>query len=140
MKYLIKEIENIESRINIELPNNYNFEINFLYEDFFSDIFNNVENYVFLLIDYGYSEREFYHPERSSGTIQYYKNNKKIKDSLLNQGNFDISISVDFSRVYRIANLFKLQLMSYTTQEQFLLNCILENSEKITDIFTEIIF
>ena len=73
-----KEIENIESRLNIELPNNYNFEINFLYEDFFSDIFINVENYVFLLIDYGYSEREFYHPERSSGTIQYYKNHKKI--------------------------------------------------------------
>ncbi len=132
-----KEIENIESRLNIELPNNYNFEINFLYEDFFSDIFNNVKNYVFLLIDYGYSEREFYHPERSSGTIQYYKNHKKIKDSLINQGNFDISISVDFSRVYRISNFFKLQLMSYTTQEQFLLNTnILENSKKITDAFT----
>ena len=132
-----KEIENIESRLNIELPNNYNFEINFLYEEFFSNIFNNVENYVFLLIDYGYSEREFYHPERSSGTIQYYKNHKKIKDSLVNQGNFDISISVDFSRVHRISNFFKLQLMSYTTQEQFLLNTnILENSKKITDVFT----
>ena len=65
------------------------------------------------------SEREFYHPERSSGTIQYYKNHKKIKDSLLNQGNFDISISVDFSRVYRIANYLNYNLCRIQRKNSF---------------------
>ena len=132
-----EEIINIEKRLSNKFPNNYNFEINFQYEYFFSEIFKNIENFIFLLIDYGYSEKEYYHPERSSGTIQFYKNHKKISESLNHQGTFDISVSVDFSRVYRIINLYKKYLMSYTTQEQFLLNTnILKNSLKISDIFT----
>ena len=133
---LEEKIKNIENRINFNFTNNYCFEINFLYEEFFSNIFKNVENFIFILIDYGYGEKEFYHPDRSTGTIQYYKNNKKILDNLNNQGTFDISVSVDFSHIYRIINFHNLQLLSYTTQEQFLLETnILENSSKLSDNF-----
>ena len=49
----------------------------------------------------------------------------------------DLVFPLYFSSLLTFANLFRLQLMSYTTQEQFLLNTnILENSEKITDVFT----
>ena len=134
---LKEEIINIEKRLRYKFPDDYNFEINFQYEDFFSEVFKNIENFIFLLIDYGYGEKEYYHPERSSGTIQFYRDHKKISESLNHQGTFDISVSVDFSRIYRIINFYKKQLMSYTTQEQFLLNTnILENSLKISDIYT----
>lgn len=132
--HLKKKIKNIELRIGSSIPNNYIFEINTLYEKFFSDSINEIKNFIFLIIDYGYNEKEFYHPERTKGTIQFYKNHKKIADPLKDQGNFDISTSVDFSRVNRISNLNNLQLISYTTQTEFLLNTnILENSLKITD-------
>ena len=121
-------------RIGSSIPNNYIFEINTLYEKFLSDSISGVKNFIFLIIDYGYNEKEFYHPERTKGTIQFYKNHKKISDPLTDQGNFDISTSVDFSRVNRISNLNNLQLVSYTTQTEFLLNTnILENSLKIND-------
>ena len=73
---LKEEIINIEKRLRYKFPDDYNFEINFQYEDFFSEVFKNIENFIFLLIDYGYSEKEYYHPERSSGTIQFYKDHK----------------------------------------------------------------
>ena len=134
--FLKEKINNIEKRLNKKLPNDYSFEINLQYVNFFEKIFENIESFIFLLIDYGYSEKEYYLPERSSGTIQFYKNHKKIFESLIDQGTFDISVSVDFSRILRIINLYKIQLMSYTTQEQFLLNTnILENSLKISDVF-----
>ena len=126
----------IEKRIGLEIPDNYNFEINFMYEKFFSDIFNSVENFVFIIIDYGYSEKEFYHPDRTSGTIQYYKKNTKVISPLAQQGSFDISISVDFSSVERIATQHDIELLSYTTQTQFLINTsILENSHKVKNEF-----
>ena len=130
------KILNIEKRIGLEIPNNYSFEINFMYEKFFSDIFHTIENFVFIIIDYGYSEKEFYHIDRSSGTLQYYKKNTKIISPLTQQGSFDISISVDFSSVKRIAERHTIKLLTYTTQTQFLLNTgILENSYKVKDEF-----
>ena len=130
--YLQEEINQIEFRIGCQMPNNYTFELNTLYEKFLSNIFNNIKNFVFIIIDYGYSENEFYNFERKNGTIQFYKNHKKIKDPLCDQGNFDISISVDFSRIKRISELYNKKLLGYTTQTQFLLSTnILENSLKI---------
>ena len=106
-----------------------------MYKKFFSDSISEVKNFIFLIIDYGYNEKEFYHPDRKKGTVQFYKNHQKISDPLTDQGNFDISTSVDFSRINRISNLNKLQLVSFTTQTEFLLNTnILENSLKITDL------
>ena len=130
------KILNIEKRIWLEIPNNYSFEINFMYEKFFSDIFSTIGNFVFIIIDYGYSEKEFYHIDRSSGTLQYYKKNTKIISPLTQQGTFDISISVDFSSIKRIAERHTIELLTYTTQTQFLLNTgILENSYKVKDEF-----
>ena len=132
--YLNEKITNIELRMDSEIPNNYIFEINTMYEKFISKAISRVKNFIFIIIDYGYGEKEFYHPQRTKGTIQFYKNHKKIIDPLVDQGNFDISMSVDFSRVNRIFSLNNLQLLSYTTQTEFLLNTnILENSLKISN-------
>jgi SAM-dependent MidA family methyltransferase len=133
---LKEEIKVIEKRIKRKIPNNYNFEINTNYDNFLSKIFTNIKNFIFLVIDYGYSENEFYHTERNFGTLQYYKNHKKLMDPLVGQGTFDISVSVDFSRVKRISSSHNIELLAYTTQEHFLLNNnILENSEKISNSF-----
>ena len=133
---LKEEINQIESRIGYKIPNNYTFELNTSYDKFLSNIYNNINNFVFIIIDYGYSENEFYHLERKHGTIQFYKDHKKIKDPFNDQGNFDISVSVDFSRIRRISELYNIKLLGYTTQTQFLLSTnILDNSSKIKDDF-----
>lgn len=129
------EIKNIEKRIKRKFPNYYTFEVNFIYEKFLKNIYKNTKNFIFLIIDYGYGENEFYHPEKFNGTIQFYKKHKKIYDCLSEQGNFDISISVDFSRIKRISELSNVQLLSFTSQTEFLLKTgVLENSSKIQNI------
>ncbi len=134
--HLQKEIDQIESRIGYKIPNNYTFELNTSYDKFLSNIFDNIKNFVFIIIDYGYSENEFYHLDRKHGTIQFYRDHKKINDPLIDQGSFDISISVDFSRIRRISELYNIRLLGYTTQTQFLLSTnILDNSSKIKDDF-----
>ena len=86
-----------------------------------------------MIIDYGYHEDEFFHPQRKNGTVQFYKNHKKINDIFsFQQGSFDISISVNFSNIYRIAKRNSIELYSFTTQSEFLLNMnILELAKEI---------
>lgn len=132
-EYLLEEIYSIESRLGNKIPNSYSFEINFLQEKFLSEIFNKINNFILLIIDYGYHEEEFFHPQRKNGTVQFYKNHCKIEDIFsYPHGSFDISVSVDFSRVFRTALNYGIKLYSFTTQSQFLLNTnILEFAQKI---------
>ncbi len=132
--FLSKKIKNIENRLGVPFSNNYSSEININYDNWLSDIFKNISNFIFIVIDYGYSESEFYHQERNKGTIQYYKDHKKLASPLNDPGTFDISVSVDFSRVNRIIKANNLELIAYTTQSEFLIhNNILNNSSRITD-------
>ena len=57
----------------------------------------------------------------------------KINDIFsFQQGSFDISISVNFSNIYRIAKRNSIELYSFTTQSEFLLNMnILELAKEI---------
>ena len=129
----LKEIHSIEDRLNRKLPNSYTFEINMRIESFLLNIFKNSKNFLLMIIDYGYHEDEFFHPQRKNGTVQFYKNHKKINDIFsFQQGSFDISISVNFSNIYRIAKSNRIELYSYTTQSEFLLNMnILELAKEI---------
>jgi len=132
-------IQKIEERINMKFPNNYMIEINFQYEKFLEDIFNGVNNFIFFIADYGYGEKELFHKDRNSGTLQFYKNHEKIKNCFNNPGSFDISISVDFSNLARIVKKHNIALLSYTTQTEFLINTkIVENSIKYSKDIDEI--
>lgn len=132
-------IQKIEERIDMKFPNNYTFEINFKYEKFLKDIFKKVHNFIFFITDYGYGEKELFHKDRDTGTLQFYKNHKKIKNCFNNPGSFDISISVDFSNISRIAEKYSISLLSYTTQTEFLINSkIVENYIKYSNDFNEI--
>ena len=132
--FLSTKIKNIENRLGAPFSNNYSSEINITYDNWLSHIFKNISNFIFVIIDYGYSESEFYHQERNKGTIQYYKDHKKLISPLNSPGTFDISVSVDFSRINRIVQANNLKLIAYTTQSEFLIhNNILDNSTKIAD-------
>lgn len=73
------------------------------------------------LIDYGYTRREYYHPQRSSGTaIAHYRH--RAHDQLLwMPGLQDLSVSVDFSAVAQALHLAGMTPVGFTSQAQFLL-------------------
>lgn len=78
---------------------------------------------VILLIDYGFGQSEYYHPQRSQGTLMCHYRHHAHDDPFYLPGLQDITSHVDFSAITQVALDSGLQLLGYTTQAYFLINC-----------------
>ncbi|GHT91559.1 SAM-dependent methyltransferase [Betaproteobacteria bacterium] len=76
-----------------------------------------------LLMDYGFPRHEFYHPDRNSGTLMCHYRHHAHPDPLILAGLQDITAHVDFTALIETAYPAGLELLGYTHQAQFLLNC-----------------
>lgn len=76
---------------------------------------------VALLFDYGYGRAEYYHPQRSSGTLRCFHRHQAHDDPLILTGLQDISVHVDFTAIAEAALGAGLHVAAYTTQAEFLL-------------------
>ena len=85
-----------------------------------------LESGLLLLIDYGYPRHEYYHPQRSAGTLMCHYQHRAHDDPLLWPGLQDITAHVDFTAVAEAAVSAGLAVSAYTTQAWFLLDCGLE--------------
>ncbi len=81
---------------------------------------------VLLFIDYGYPRREYYHPQRASGTLLCHYRHRALDDPLARVGLQDITASVDFTALAEAGTAAGLDLAGYTTQAHFLLGNGLE--------------
>ena len=75
-----------------------------------------------LLIDYGFPRREFYHPQRTHGTLMCHYRHHAHPDPFYLPGLQDVTVHVDFTAIIAAAHPAGLDLLGYTTQGQFLLN------------------
>lgn len=86
-----------------------------------------------LLIDYGFSAREYYHPQRSQGTLMCHYRHYAHDDPLKFVGLQDITAHVNFTQVAEDGVSSGLTLSGYTSQAQFLMNCgILQLMQKVS--------
>lgn len=74
-----------------------------------------------LLIDYGYGQREYYHPQRNQGSLTCFYQHRKHDNPFLYPGLQDITTHVDFTRVIETAAASGASLGGFTTQAGFLL-------------------
>ena len=74
-----------------------------------------------LLIDYGYPQGEYYHPQRSTGTLMCHYRHRAYPDPFVWVGLQDITSHVDFTALARIGQRAGFELAGYTTQAHFLL-------------------
>jgi SAM-dependent MidA family methyltransferase len=74
-----------------------------------------------LLIDYGLSRSDYYHPQRNRGTLRCHYRHRAHDDALLHVGLQDISAWVDFTRVAEAGAEAGLSVDGYCTQAAFLL-------------------
>ncbi len=82
-----------------------------------------MERGALLLIDYGYPQREYYHPQRNRGTLLCHYRHRHHENPLWLPGLNDITAHVDFTAVANAAHDAGLEVIGYTSQAQFLLNC-----------------
>ncbi len=92
-----------------------------------------------LLVDYGYERREYYHPQRSDGTLLCHYRQHANNDPFVYPGLQDISANVDFTAVALAAQAQGLDVLAYSTQAQFLLaQGILDDLTQNRDGFHEL--
>ena len=78
---------------------------------------------VVLVIDYGYGEAEYYHPDRGRGTLGCHYRHRWHGDPLILPTLQDITASVDFSVLARAGEAAGLARVGFTTQGWFLVGC-----------------
>src|SRR5260221_5657934 len=76
-----------------------------------------------IFIDYGFAEQEYYHAQRSMGTMRCHYRHRAHGDPFFLPGLQDITAHVDFSAIAAAAHAGGLEVLGYASQSQFLVNC-----------------
>ena len=76
-----------------------------------------------LFIDYGFAQREYYHPQRSMGTMRCHYRHRFHGDPFFLPGLQDITAHVDFTAMANAAESVDADVLGYTTQAYFLISC-----------------
>ena len=84
---------------------------------------DSLERGALIVIDYGFPRHEYYHPQRSSGTLMCHYQHQAHADPFARPGEEDITAHVDFTALAESAHEAGAEILGYTTQAQFLVNC-----------------
>lgn len=87
-------------------------------------------------VDYGFPDAEYYLPQRHGGTLMCHRAHRADDDPLADVGEKDITAHVNFSGIALAAQDAGLDVIGYTTQARFLLNCGLMELLQGADIRT----
>ena len=107
--------------IPVQAP--YESEIGLVARAWMREIAERLEEGVIFIIDYGFPRHEYYHPQRSTGTLMCHYRHQAHSDPFAHPGAEDITAHVDFSALAEAAVDAGLEVLGYATQAQFLVNC-----------------
>lgn len=108
---------------SLDLPDEYLTEICPAVTGLITSLAQVLQCGVIIMVDYGFSAREYYHPQRNLGTLMCHYQHYSHTDPLINVGLQDITAHVDFTSVARAGVGHGLDLSGFCTQAQFLMNC-----------------
>ncbi|MEO8249517.1 MAG: SAM-dependent methyltransferase [Burkholderiales bacterium] len=101
----------------------YLTEIHLEAEAFIRTIADKLERGAAFFIDYGFPESEYYHPQRHMGTVMCHRGHQSDGNPLADVGGKDITAHVNFSGIALAAQDAGLDVLGYTSQGRFLINC-----------------
>ena len=110
------------AKLRIPPIEGYTSEINLEAEALVATLAARLNNGVLCFIDYGFPRREYYLPDRSTGTLACHYQQRVHFDPLILVGLQDITAHVDFTAMAEAAVDAGASVMSYSTQAQFLLH------------------
>lgn len=114
-----------ELRPPVEIAGSHDYltEIHPQAEGFVRTLADRLENGAVFLLDYGFPEHEYYHPQRSMGTVMCHRGHLADADALADVGSKDITAHVNFTGIALAGQEAGLRVAGYTSQGRFLLNC-----------------
>jgi len=124
--------ELLEAARELELPPGYTTEIGLVARGFVRSLAQVLERGAAIFIDYGFPRREYFHLQRATGTLMCHYRHHAHDDPFFLPGLQDITSHVDFSAIADTGVDSGMELLGYTTQAQFLINC------GITDVLARV--
>ncbi|MDO9164829.1 MAG: SAM-dependent methyltransferase [Rhodoferax sp.] len=109
--------------LEIEGVHDYLTEIHPQAESFVRTLADRLTVGAAFLIDYGFPEHEYYHPQRHMGTVMCHRSHRSDPDPLADVGLKDITAHVNFTGIALAAQEAGLNVLGYCTQARFLINC-----------------
>ena len=108
-----------------EVLSNHDYltEIHQQAEGFIGTLADRLQAGAIFLIDYGFPEHEYYHPQRSMGTVMCHRGHLADGDALAEVGSKDITAHVNFTGIALAGQEAGLEVLGYSSQGRFLLNC-----------------
>ena len=119
---LAGRVANLQAQLGFDLPRDYCSEFSPDLPAWISALAGSLHNGALLLIDYGYPRREYYSPQRMTGTLVCHYRHLAHSDCYWYPGLQDITASVDFTTVAEAGTEAGLELEGYTSQAGFLID------------------
>ncbi len=122
----------LDAARKIDAADGYVSEIGLAAPDLARALGERLERGALLFLDYGFGRAEYYHPQRRQGTLMCHYRHHAHGDPFYLPGLQDITVHVDFSAIAEAGMAAGLDLLGYTSQAHFLLNC------GLTDLLAEV--
>lgn len=107
---------------DLDLDDGYCSEVNLNYAPWFNSLFGSCNDARVLLIDYGYEQSQYYHPQRKTGTLMCFYQHRSHPDPFVYPGLQDITAFVDFDAVGDAAAAAGFAIEGLTSQAEFLMS------------------
>jgi SAM-dependent MidA family methyltransferase len=108
------------------LADGYRSEVCWRIEPWIAGMRDCLQQGAILMIDYGLPRAQYYHPQRTDGTLRCHFKHRAHNDPLILVGVQDISSWVDFTRVAEAGEAAGFNLCGFTTQAGFLIGSGIE--------------
>ncbi len=115
--YLVEAIQNLD----IDIPKNFRSEICCQLKPWLQNITQGCKEAILLFSDYGFSQREYYSPERNDGTLRCHYRQHAHNNALILPAIQDITAWVDFTALGNAALELGMEIPAYSTQAHVLL-------------------
>ena len=119
--YLASALEDWQARYGADLGVGYLSELSLAATAWLATLAERMTQGSILLIDYGYPSREYYHPDRRTGTLACHYRHRFHDDPFILPGLQDITAHVNFTAIAEAAATVGLAVSGYTTQAYFLI-------------------
>ncbi len=101
----------------------YVSEINPAAEALVATLARRLRSGALVIVDYGFPQAEYYHPQRRDGTLMGHYRHRSHTDPFLWPGLSDLTAHVDFTAIARAAEGARMEVAGFATQASFLLGC-----------------
>ena len=136
---LEQAVEALQTDLETPLPPGYESEYCPWLTSWVKSLRMSLQEGAVLLIDYGFSRRDYYHPTRSEGTLMCHSRHQSNANPFWQIGQQDITAHVDFTAVALAASEAGFKVCGYCAQGPFLMSLGITGSPSDAPILNTLI-